>query len=542
MDIKISFGECLKQFLLIREWTASRLAMEINVEPSYVRMWVRGERIPSIQSDYTHLISSALINNLDLNRQKPIFDSLFQYLVHLGISDIDKSRPLPELIEKVLKDAQICSLSIKPKNKAAHMQRKDKLSLIIGQIEDRTNFNDPESERDTFSLKVADVPSCIEGRYSLLCAVLSVLRASMNQRDSNPGEIIITFQSDQHIFQGYHVAYRMWKELITEALKNKWEIQYLCNVNKNTSRSLKLVEEIIEWAGYKNYFLPCFFTKFNIVNPPLEIIVIKKVGAFILMNAENGDNIDRALFFKQKDIIDTLYKYTIKMQSDTNSMLTYFPSFTAYVEFLALKCRKQGNFFAVSPDLYFYTIPLSLWEKYITCTITDIDTRERHIKRIIELSRVFHEDVKKFKVKFICQLEALEWMVESQGYFCLYCYQKPTSEDILEHLEYTVHLLKTYENLEIALMSENRNMDSLPAVAWEVRDNRNVGIITVDMENHSDFAYLAVTEETVAGTFCDYFQKIWDKITPKYRDKEFVISLLEEKAQYLQEKLFQSHL
>lgn len=53
MDNKIDFGTCLNRLLLIREWSASKLAKEISIDPSYLRKWVRCERVPSLKSSYT---------------------------------------------------------------------------------------------------------------------------------------------------------------------------------------------------------------------------------------------------------------------------------------------------------------------------------------------------------------------------------------------------------------------------------------------------------------------------------------------------------
>lgn len=161
----------------------------------------------------------------------------------------------------------------------------------------------------------------------------------------------------------------------------------------------------------------------------------------------------------------------------------------------------------------------------------------RSINRIKELSMIFHEDMKKYKTKFICQLEAIELMVESSEYYYTYFNLKLTLEDIAEHLEYTVYLLKNYENFEIALVSENQYGIILHPVAWEVRGGRSVGIASNDMIDYFSYTYSAVTEETVADAFDNYFLDMWNKITPRYRDKEFVISWLEEKLSYIRDKI-----
>ena len=60
MENKILFGDLLSELLALRGWTASKLAREINVDGSYVRKWIRGERIPSLKSDYVEKISNCM--------------------------------------------------------------------------------------------------------------------------------------------------------------------------------------------------------------------------------------------------------------------------------------------------------------------------------------------------------------------------------------------------------------------------------------------------------------------------------------------------
>lgn len=536
MDIRINFGECLKQLLLIREWSASRLAKEINIEPSYIRMWLRGERVPAIQSDHVTMISAALVSGLDTIGKKSICDSYFEYLAHIGIEN-DGCKALPELIESVLDNAQIYSLSLKPKRKTI---RKTNNEILHGMIvhENDSEVKKPSGQkRNPVFPGIADIPPLIAGRYSILCAMLSVLQTAVDSQSDLPGEIFMTYQSKSHLFSGYPVLYKLWNNLLSEALKRNWKVRNLYHMDINIEYSCKMIEELVNYAGFKEHFFPYLFSKYGMVQPPLEIIAIKETGAFILIPAETDSSTDEALFFKKKDILNTIYKYSLRMCRNANFMLKYFLDFTEYSEFLALECRKKGTFYTVSLDLHFSTIPLSLWEKFLSSSLEDQLMREQCYRRTAELNRVFHEDVKRYKIKHICQMEALELMVESQAYFSRYCYQKATPEDILVHLEYAIHLLKTYENYEIGLVSESHNNITIPVASWEVRGERSVGIITVDMNEHSNFVYLTISEETIAGIFNDYFLDLWEKITPKYRNKGFVISWLEEKAQHLRENI-----
>lgn len=532
MDTRISFGECLKQLLLIREWPASKLAREINIEPSYIRMWLRGERVPSIQSDHVKMITAALVNGLDTIGKKSVCDLYCEYLTHIGVEN-DGCKALPELVESVLESAQIYSLSLKPKRKTV----KKNLHGMMAQKNTAEVIKNLSPKGNPVFPRFDDIPPLIRGRYSILCAMLAALQSAIDNQCNSPGEIFMTYQSKSHLFSGYPVLYKLWNSMLSEALNKNWQVRHLYRMDINAEHSYKMAEELINCAGFENNFFPYFFPKYGMVQPPMEITVIKEAGAFILMPAESDNSSDEALFFKKKDVLNTIYKYSMRMCRDANFMLKYFPDFMEYIGFLALECRKKGSFYTVSLDLHFSTIPLLLWKKFLSFEVDDQLMREQCYRRITELNRVFHEDVKRFKVKHICQIEIIEWMVESQEYFCRYFSQKATPEDILAHLEYTIHLLKTYENFEIGLVSESHNSITIPVASWEVRGESSIGIITVDMKEHTNFVYLTVSEETIAGTFNDYFLDLWEKITPKYRNKAFVVSWFEEKALHLKNKM-----
>lgn len=47
--------------------------------------------------------------------------------------------------------------------------------------------------------------------------------------------------------------------------------------------------------------------------------------------------------------------------------------------------------------------------------------------------------------------------------------------------------------------------------------------------------FLEINEGAISSTFRDYFIAAWERITPKFRDKKYIISWLEEKITLLTE-------
>jgi transcriptional regulator with XRE-family HTH domain len=56
MKETVMFGRCLIELLTVKGWSAARLSREINLDPSYIRKWIKGERVPPIKSDYIEQI------------------------------------------------------------------------------------------------------------------------------------------------------------------------------------------------------------------------------------------------------------------------------------------------------------------------------------------------------------------------------------------------------------------------------------------------------------------------------------------------------
>jgi hypothetical protein len=179
---------------------------------------------------------------------------------------------------------------------------------------------------------------------------------------------------------------------------------------------------------------------------------------------------------------------------------------------------------------------MNLWEKYLYRSLKSEAAIKPHMERIGERAQLFYEDVKKYKVRHVYRIEAINHLVKTASYFSGEQYQIPTPPEVLEHLRNMIHLLKTYENFEIALLSENQS-DVIPYYQWEVKGGNTVVMSTWNSKKEYKLVNIAITEETVAGAFHDYFLDIWDKITPRYRDKEYVISWFEDQANWFENNM-----
>ena len=103
MNNKIEFSNCINNFLLLREWSASKLAKEINIDSSYLRKWVRGERVPSLKSDYIQQIAISISFGLESPSKKDMYIDFIDYIKRVS-TNVDESKSLQELISEILVD------------------------------------------------------------------------------------------------------------------------------------------------------------------------------------------------------------------------------------------------------------------------------------------------------------------------------------------------------------------------------------------------------------------------------------------------------
>lgn len=525
IKMELEFGQCLNMLLVFRGWSASKLAKEINVDPSYVRRWVRGERTPSLQSEYINKISHAFLHRNQSDSYKANF---INELNRIGIY-LDKDKDFSVLLKEVLKTSQIYSLSLNKASKKSETNEKDILGLLEC-IKTHNTSDFKKSHSYNLSIKKDTIMQFISGRENVLSSFIMLLKKAANNKTLLEKEIYITFQSKTNYFEGIPELYSIWTSIIRILLENGWTIHYLYRLNKNTERSLKLVKEIIEWCGFSNKFFPSYFVKYGIENPPADFIIVKGLGAMHCFGADSNDFIDRAFFYDQPESIDAIYKHVMKMYCQTRNLMTMHNTIEKYWEVVTNKDSYPGDLFVQTSELYSLTIPISLWKKYIDRSIENEYERKLHLERLDKRIKLFYQDIIKYKVRYFVDLECLLHMIKTGQYLYFNEYQKPELEDIYTHLQYIIYLLETYENFELGILTE-KYAKLFQGVHWEVKSD-TVIISTFDLVNNNYIIHYTITEETMANAFHDYYLELWEQIPPKYKDKELVIAWFKEQAQW----------
>lgn len=130
MKANSTFGECLAAILSALDLKCSKMAKEINVDPSLIYKWLREERVPSYDTPYIELISSYIANKISNSFQMEAITDL------LKINGIEiKENSSAEIKNKIimwLQESQGYSLKLMKKAKVDKSAKNQKVSGDYG--------------------------------------------------------------------------------------------------------------------------------------------------------------------------------------------------------------------------------------------------------------------------------------------------------------------------------------------------------------------------------------------------------------------------
>lgn len=526
MEQKITFGACLNELLIARGWSAAQLSREINTDASYVRRWIRGERVPSLKSEFIAQIAYCLSYGNDNRGSDAVRKALLNSLTEMGFSvDIDKN--LRELLAECLTSSQVSSLKLNIEDRKIRSNNHDDDIMNIlkhsrAAYENTLNFSMTMPEKSNLSAPFG----FLQGRQAILKAAIALLGEAA--RCDHPDEILLTFQGDYDIPEKSDLN-KEWNQAFITTLQKGWNIRHLMRLNKNVNRSFRIVSKIFHWIGYTGKYEPFYFSKYGTASPAFELIIVKNVGALVCFNTGENDYVDMAFYIHQKEAMEALVRYFNKLAANTQPIIDLL-SMDEYFYQTTLKDKTPNNHYLSFHDLHMLTYPYQIWCKYLQRTISDPGEIEQHAGRIKSRLESFYDQIERYKYRIICPAKAVEYLVKSNRYYLQGKYQKPTKEDIIEHIKHLISLLETHHNLEMALLEDNQK-DLLSPRNWEVKGEHSVFMSlysVTDIEYEENQMFVSISEGTIASSFQDYYNELWERITPRCKDKAQVIAWLKQ--------------
>jgi hypothetical protein len=450
----------------------------------------------------------------------------------MGFS-VDTDKPLRNTLTECLTTTQVHSLKLTVEERTKRSNSHDDDIWNILRFSRSTYENSSHSSGLMMQEANLSAPfGFLQGRQVILKAIIALLREA--EHSDTTDEIYLTFQGDYDIAEKSDLN-REWNQAFISVLQKGWNIRHLMRLNKNMNRSFKIVSKIFHWMGYKGKYEPFYFSRYGTVSPANELIIVKNVGALVCFNSGAQEYVDMAFYIHQKEALEALSRYFDKLAVSTQPLVNLL-STNDYFNQTTVKDMIPGDHYICFHDLHTLTYPYKIWYNYLQRTISDPMELDLHASRIKSRLEAFYDQIKRYRYRMICPARAIEYLVKSSRYYLQSKYRDATKEDIIAHLKNLIWLLETYSNLEFALLEDNQ-LDLLSPRNWEVKGEQSVFMSlhrVADMENSEEtLMYVSISEGTIAASFKDYYNDLWERITPRCKDKSQVIEWLKRQMTIL---------
>jgi hypothetical protein len=512
------FGANLKRLVEDprRDCSAACLAEALGFrDPSTVYRWMRGEKTPSLNSDYAAHISTHL------------------KLTHTEAQD--------------LRNAQIRSLS----DRKPRLPRR-KPAGGSGSVEPLLEHSgQARHEREAVRERMAPPNASAMSVTLQMIELLEGLPTAAG-RTGEDKTIVLTWQSRDPIDLTPDLQER-WQAAIQTALRRGWRILYLCRLDANTARTVRLVEMMRDFFGAGAY-TPRYFRTYGTLSPAWDMLIIPGIAAVMIFATRTAYSGDASIVTWDAQHIHTLLAYAKQLVEQTTPFVNvYFLSKNAIAmsQVLIDAESHEGGRLTVKDELSVITQPEAWFDgprpPGLPETLPSEDWRtiaERRKARIAAFKRNIDVD----DYYDICTERAIKRLQRSAYPDASGWRQarlaRERRERCLEHLRNTVALLRQHERYHLALVSDHQLNDPGPNgipidPMWEVTGDNNLFLSAQipDESGNPAPANLHISEPTIAEGFRESFRHMWERIPPVNREKEAVIRWIERQIRDLEREL-----
>lgn len=452
--------------------------------------------------------------------------------------EVDEHLPLREMLKKCLTNSQIYSLSL------SHDSRENKVNMEYEQLENLVEITINKLNKDKEIIYAPDykltsefqnIPLIIHGKNNILNTAISIIKVGIEKNHYKKTRILLTFQGENEVFYGSENLHNIFDHEIETALREGIDVCHLLRLNKNINRSFKVIEKIINFLGYKGKYYPYYFNKYGTVKFPMEFIICEGVGALICFSSNNNECFDTAMFYYKEEDVSAIKKHFDLHFIEVSPLVENY-SLEEFFKCVTEAENRMGDQFSVENEFATFTYPYSLWIKFLKRTVDDENIMNEHLRRINIRIQSFYEQIEQYKFRSIMNKEQIEKIAKTGKYLSDNNYRKYNVEDIIEHFENIVLILKKYKNYQIALVNNVNNLFS--KVKWSVKGENSVFLYVdgvKDFENSgiNKNIILLIKETTIVSAFKDYFLDLWDQIPHVDKDNNHVIELLEHQISIL---------
>jgi hypothetical protein len=499
----LAFGAYLATLLDAHGSSARTLASALDIDVSLVYKWLRGERTPARNATYLDTIDRLL--------------------------DLDTKE------RRTLRAARDHSLKLgRPKQSVPK-----RVASLVARIVNHPSA--PEVMGKVQPVAVSDLPK--DGAIAEAAAMQEAAIALIAQADepSGDGTLAMSFQSEGSAVFDRDFASRA-VQAIRGALSRKWRVEHIMRLDRDLRRTVPLVESMLDLLAVGDY-RPYRLMTYEPLSPPYDLL-IRPDAALLLLATHHKRNVDAALLTRDTGQIALLRQHFALMCEQAKPLLQSFRGEEAnrFGPILTEAEENHPGRVFVKYGLSLFTEPASWSRPDSHCAQMvardgyDVDLFIAHRDRRLA---AFAKHVRTAVYRDICPMEAVEMMVHD-GYYMGTGKRDPLTKmpvpERKAHLENLVRVLREQENFELALVEADRDGIVVSQhTFWEVVGGTHALVNTQAYDGDGDRIPLEmiIDEPTLGAAFQHYFDSLWERISPRNRDKDYVIWWLERQLEGL---------
>lgn len=501
------FGDFLAELLEARDRPVRALATELEIGVSLVYKWLRGSRTPSRHSAYVEKIAKALA--------------------------------LAPGEHAALRDAQIRSLHARPASESVPKR----VAALVARIVDHRPAQGaaeaaPEQSAEPLAQRWPD--GAIRTRQNMYEAALDLICDVAMSTPKTGDALLFTFQSDVTEEFDPTILIR-WRQAVRDALRRGWQVEHIWRLNRDARRTVGLVAYMLDLLGAGRY-MPLYIGGDETLMPPYDLVILPDT-AFLLLATQSQRDVDAGILTRDADQIALYKAHFSQLHARAKPLLrSYTPQESVQLSSAIVRAEDElsGRVF-VKYGLSLYTEP-EAWSRPDAHWIELVRREGLPIEPFIENRgrrlENFKQSVRTHLYRDICPMAAIECMVRDRIYLVDGNHRPPismTAEAIREHLSNTIRVLKEHDNYLLGLVDEEDDVPVSMHMLWEVLGGKRATVcaMTLDEDNATVPRDVVITEPTIASACQQYFEILWGRISPRNRDKGYVIWWLERQLERL---------
>lgn len=545
----MTFGDCLGCLLSNLMTSINRLSKAINVDSSLVNRWIHGKRIPPYNTSYIEDISEYLSKNIHNTFQRKSIEELYLNVCGEGELEIN----IKEKIKEVLLESQGFSIECREKEKWEHKEFLGQREVVLDSLgSDQFHYGKPDYLHDgdnltnnfLQSVNLSNEDKIIFGSDNLLTASITLLEATANIKCRNNSTIYMTYIHDLNMDNIPNESLIRIRNALLKIMHNEWNVLFLLKLNYNISRTIKLIEfvkPLIVTGKFNLYYIK----KYDSFSLGKEIMIVPDVGALSCFSTKFHSEINCAFFFKNKAAIDIFKDHlNVLIANSAAPLIKYCPKENVidYYYSLVEKEENIGNRFLCKHFFNVLTLPEDLYKRILKRMGHSNDEMQKSLEFYKRRLNAFLINIENYEYKDIYFMDSIKQLfIHQQFYFLSYKGIEQVAlevEDIIESLQNIIHLLKKYNNFSIAFACLNKECTERNDFFYcLVKERQAVFLEVFNPPNYIPKMHLSIEEPMVVRAFDEYFNEIWDQISPINKEKTEVIRWLEKQISILANKL-----